>query len=402
MALIQRPGDAPELLPQQDGETSLIPGLVLVAGGTVLAYGLASLVGPLSMLVAAVLIGAVIGNVSVRNVSIGNLSIGRASVGNSSIRNSAGDRSIANAPIGRRSFANPATQPGLSFAAKRVLRVGIVLLGLRLSLGDVAALGAKGLVVVAMTVAVTFFGTQWIGKRLGLSRDLSLLVATGYSICGASAIAAVEGSTDAEEEEVAAAIGLVTLFGSLAILALPALAGALNLTPDQFGAWAGASVHDVAQVVATASSGGASVIATATVVKLTRVALLAPIVAGVNIHRRNERGADGGRADGPGADGPSADGPSARSDAKSPPILPLFVVGFLTMVLVRTSGFIPTDVITVIKMLEGWILAAALVGLGSGVRIDRLRKLGPLPLVLGTIAWILVAAVSLLGITIII
>lgn len=314
------------------------PGLVLVALGTALATVVAGPIAGLSKLTAAVVIGALIGNSG---------------------------------------LATPATTKGLAFAAKRLLRVGVVLLGLRLSMSDIFELGPRGLGVVVVTVTVTFFGTQWIGRRLGLSRDLSLLVATGYSICGASAIAAVEGATDAEEEEVAAAIGLVTLFGSLAIVILPLLSGPLGLTNEGFGAWAGASVHDVAQVVATASTAGAPVVAIAIVVKLTRVVLLAPIVAGVNIHRRNEREA---------------------VDGKRPPLLPLFVVLFLGAVALRSTGWLSDDLISTAKDIEGWMLTAALVGLGAGVRIDRLRRLGHQPLVLGAVAWLMVAGVSYLGV----
>ncbi len=318
--------------------TSYGPGLVLVAIGTALAVVVSEPFAGLSKLTAAVAIGAVMGNLGI---------------------------------------AKPSTAKGLTFAAKKLLRVGVVLLGLRLSLSDISALGPRGLGVVVATVTITFFGTQWIGRRLGLSRDLSLLVATGYSICGASAIAAVEGATDAEEEEVAAAIGLVTLFGSLAIIVLPLLSGPLGLTDEGFGAWAGASVHDVAQVVATASTAGAPIVAIAIVVKLTRVVLLAPIVAGVNIHRRDER---------------------ASADGKRPPIVPAFVALFLGAVALRTTGWLSDDLISLAKEIEGWMLTAALVGLGAGVRIERLRQLGPQPLVLGAIAWLMVAAVSYVGV----
>ncbi len=314
------------------------PGLVLVVLGTALATMAAGPFASVSKLTAAVAIGALIGNSA---------------------------------------LATPAAAPGLAFAAKKLLRVGVVLLGLRLSLSDISELGPRGLGVVVVTVAVTFFGTQWIGRKLGLSRDLSLLVATGYSICGASAIAAVEGATEAEEEEVAAAIGLVTLFGSLAILILPLLSGSLGLTDEGFGAWAGASVHDVAQVVATASTAGAPVVAIAIVVKLTRVVLLAPIVAGVNIHRRNER---------------------TDLDGKRPPVLPLFVALFLGAVALRSTGWLSADVVATAKDVEGWMLTAALVGLGAGVRVDRLRRLGHQPLVLGAIAWLMVAGVSYIGV----
>ncbi len=316
----------------------LLPGLGLVVIGSACAVVASAPITGVSKLTAAVLVGALFGNAG---------------------------------------LAGPATAPGLTFAAKRVLRAGIVLLGLRLSLGDVFALGPRGLGVVVVTVTATFFGTQWLGRRLGLSRDLSLLVATGYSICGASAIAAVEGSTDAEEEEVAAAIGLVTLFGSLAIVVLPLLAGPLGLSDEAFGAWAGASVHDVAQVVATASAAGPSIVAVAIVVKLTRVVLLAPLVAGVNVHRRNERRPD---------------------DGAQPPLIPLFVALFLGAVALRSTGWLAADLVSTAKDFEGWLLTAALVGLGAGVRFDRLRRLGPQPLLLGAIAWVVVAGVSYLGV----
>lgn len=326
--------------PASSRVATLGPGIILAVAGAVAATAISARIAPLSALVVAVVIGAAIGNSWI---------------------------------------LSPVTMPGLTFAAKRVLRVGVVLLGLRLSLVDVASLGGRGLLIVGSTVGATFFGTQWLGRRMGLSKDLSLLVATGYSICGASAIAAVEGSTDADEEEVAAAIGLVTLFGSLAILVLPLLATVLGLSDAAFGAWVGASVHDVAQVVATASSGGADVVAIAIVVKLSRVVLLAPIVAGVNIRRRKFIATDGPR----------------------PPIVPLFVAGFLFLVLVRSSGLLSPSIVDGAKAIEGWLLAIALVGLGSGVRFTALRRLGPQPLVLGLLAWALVASISLLGIVLV-
>ena len=318
----------------------LVPGLLVVAVGTVVATLVSNVAEALSPLVCAVVLGAMLGNLD---------------------------------------LISPAMAPGVEFAAKRLLRVGVVLLGLRLSFADVRDLGAETIVIVVATVAATFFGTQWLGRRLGLSPALSLLIATGYSICGASAIAAVESSTDAESEEVAAAIGLVTLFGSLAIVVLPLFGGWFGLSDVAYGTWVGASVHDVAQVVATASSGGAAALAVAIVVKLTRVLLLAPIVTGVAIRRRMTTAGD-------------------VETGKRPPILPLFVFGFLVAVAVRTAGILPDSTIGHAKTLEGWLLAAALVGLGSGVRFSRLRRLGPRPLVVGVIAWVLVASVSLIGI----
>ncbi|MEO1061871.1 MAG: putative sulfate exporter family transporter [Actinomycetota bacterium] len=318
---------------------SLGPGLVLVAGLVVVARLLNEVASTVSALVFAVILGAVLAN----------------TVG-----------------------VHPSLEPGLKFAAKRLLRVGIVLLGFRLSLGDVADLGGTGLAIVAVTVLVTFVGTQWMGRRLGLSEDLSLLVATGFSICGASAVAAMEPMTDAEEEEVAAAIGLVTVFGTLSIITLPLIGSAIGLDDPDFGSWVGAATHDVAQVVAAASTAGTVAVSAAIVVKLTRVVLLAPMVAFVSWRRRATVEIEPG--------------------GSRPPLLPLFVAGFLAAVAVRTTEVLSVDTLSTIKDAESILLTAAMVGLGSGVRIAKLRGLGPKPVVLGLLSWVVVAGISLVGV----
>jgi uncharacterized integral membrane protein (TIGR00698 family) len=276
-------------------------------------------------------------------------------------------------------------RPGLKWSARHVLRAGIVLVGLRLSLREVAHLGPRALAAVVVVVVATFFGTQWLGKRLGLSPGLSLLVATGFSICGASAIAATEPFADATEEEVAYAIALVTMCGSLAIAVLPATASLMNLSDAHFGAWVGASVHDVGQVVAAASTRNAVALKSAVVVKLTRVALLAPLLAGVAFAYRRRRASDAHVA-------------AADFDAKPaplPPALPLFVALFLVAAAVRTIGFIPDLWLARIKNLETLLMGMGLVGLGAGVSLAKLRAVGRRPLVLGLLSWVLVAAVSL-------
>ncbi|MEM9041001.1 MAG: YeiH family protein [Actinomycetota bacterium] len=270
--------------------------------------------------------------------------------------------------------------PGITWAAKQVLRMGIVLLGLRLSLGDLGELGARGLVVVTAVVATTFFGTQWLARRFGIGDDLGLLIATGYSICGASAIAAVNGTVRADDDETAYAITLVTLCGSLSIIVLPAIGTLLGLDDATFGTWVGGAVHDVGQVVATASTHGDEAVETATVVKLTRVVLLAPLVALVALNRR-KRDSEAAAATG-------------EDVGSRPPILPLFVAGFLAMIVVRTTDVLSDDVLDVAADLEKILLTVALVGLGLGVRVAKMRKLGGRPLVVGLLAWVLVAGVA--------
>ena len=274
---------------------------------------------------------------------------------------------------------------GQKFAAKKVLRFGIVLLGTQLALKQVVDLGGRELIVVVGVVTFTFLGTLWLGPRLGVSKSLSLLIATGFSICGASAVAAVEGVVEADEEEVTYAIALVTLCGSLAIVLLPLLRNILGLSdPQMFGSWVGASVHDVAQVIATSSTGGETSVHAATVVKLSRVVLLAPLVASVSIWVRRTSSGLVAKAD--------------KADKKRTSVIPLFVIGFLVMIAVRTTGIIPTNWLSKIKTTEQICLASALVGLGSDVRIARLLKVGGRPLLLALISWFGIAVVSLIGV----
>jgi uncharacterized integral membrane protein (TIGR00698 family) len=275
--------------------------------------------------------------------------------------------------------------PGQKFAAKKVLRFGIVLLGSQLALKQVVDLGGRELIVVVGVVALTFLGTLWLGPRLGVSKSLSLLIATGFSICGASAVAAMDGVVEADEEEVTYAIALVTLCGSLAIVLLPLLRNVLGLSdPQLFGSWVGASVHDVAQVIAASSTGGDSAVQSATVVKLSRVVLLAPLVACVSIWVRRSSSGLVAKA--------------KKADKTRVSVVPLFVIGFLVMIAVRTTGIIPENLLSKIKTIEQVCLASALVGLGSDVRIAKLIKVGGRPLLLALISWFGIAAVSLIGV----
>jgi long-chain acyl-CoA synthetase len=271
-------------------------------------------------------------------------------------------------------------RPGLTLATRRLLRMGVVLLGLQLSIPQLIGLGGPMLAVVVITVSVGFLGTRWIGTRLRLSHNLALLTATGFSICGASAIAAMESATDSDEDEVATAVALVTIFGSIALLMWPLLQEPLALPDTAYGAWAGASVHEVAQVVAAASPAGDASLATAVVVKLSRVVLLAPLIAAVIIAaRRQVRGQAG---------------TTARAA-----LVPPFVLGFLGMIVLRSTGIVPDDVLNVTKVLTTALLAAALFGLGTGVRLHVLLHTGPRAITLGAASTLLLAGIAYLGVT---
>ena len=153
-----------------------------------------------------------------------------------------------------------------------------MLLGLQLTLGQVLAVGGAGLGGGRGEPRGDLRLTLWLGRRLGVDRKLAELIAAGTSICGASAVIAANTVTEGSDEDVAYAVACVTVFGSLAMLLYPALPGLLHLDPRAFGLWAGASIHEIAQVVAAAFQDGKEAGEFATIAKLSRVMLLAPVV----------------------------------------------------------------------------------------------------------------------------
>ncbi|WP_328299664.1 putative sulfate exporter family transporter [Streptomyces sp. NBC_00435] len=281
---------------------------------------------------------------------------------------------------GLRGFVRGPARPGLSLAGRRLMRIGIVLLGLALGLDQVLRLGWATVAMVAAVVAATFFGTLWLGRRLGLPGDQPLLIATGYSICGASAIGAVSQVSGSDEEDVASSVALVTLCGTLAIAVLPLLQAPLGLSDPDFGRWVGASVHDVGQVVATAQTAGPGALGDAVLVKLMRVAMLAPLVAAVAFSARARK--RGVRT------------PSGRRPAP----VPLFVAGFLAAAALRATGVLPDVALEGAHTAQELLLAAALFGLGSAVHLPTLSRTGGRAALLGLAAWLVVAGVSYAGV----
>ena len=266
-----------------------------------------------------------------------------------------------------------ALAPGLRIAARRLLRLGIVLLGLKLSLVDIAGLGWVTILTTVAVVVITFAGTIGLGRAMGLPGHQPVLVASGFSICGASAIGAMAATVRAKEEEQAVPIALVTLCGTLAIAVLPALWHPLGLSATGFGHWVGAGVHDVGQVVATAQLAGPAALAVAVVVKLTRVLMLAPMVAiTAAVERRRAIEPSGPR----------------------PAIVPLFIAGFLAAVLLNTFVPLPEWLLTGADVVQTALLATALFALGASIRVAELVHTGWRALVVGLTSWVLVAALA--------
>jgi uncharacterized integral membrane protein (TIGR00698 family) len=280
---------------------------------------------------------------------------------------------VAQVPVARPTLDGP-LRPGLALAARRCMRLGVVLLGLQLGVGDLLRLGLPTVLAVVAVTALAFAGTYAIGRLARLPGHEPILLAAGFAICGASAIGAMAAVTRSDAREQSRPVALVTLCGSLAIVVLPLLAGAAGMSVDAYGRWTGAGVHDVGQVVATAQEWGSAALAVAIVVKLLRVLLLAPLVAGTGLVLRLR-----GRAEG----------------QRRTPIVPLFVAGFLAAVAVRSLLPLPPALLSAAGVLQTVLLGMALFGLGTGIRVSELAGTGARTAVAGLAAWAVIAVLAL-------
>lgn len=285
---------------------------------------------------------------------------------------------------------------GARFALNRLLRLGIILLGLRLSLQDVAATGltALGLVVLCIGAAL---GMAWLAGRLfRVPPKLAALIGVGTAICGNTAIVATAPVLQADEEEMGFAVATITLFGLLAVIFYPLIGHALGLSERAFGLWAGTAVNDTSQVVAVSAIYSPLSLDVATVVKLTRNTLMAPLIIlfGLVYTRALNR---------------PMNGSAARFDWRK--LIPGFVLGFLAMALVRTlgvaAGLLPQSVsqpgelqtaaafLKTVDEISKFLILMALTGVGLNTRLASLRRLGLKPLLVGTSVALLLAALSL-------
>lgn len=267
-----------------------------------------------------------------------------------------------------------ACAPGIRFSLRRILRFAIVLLGFQLSGRQIQEVGGKGLLIVALTLGGAFLFTTWLGKRLRVDPKLSELIAAGTSICGASAIVATNAVTEGTDEDVAYAIAVVTLFGSLSMLLYPVAAALLQIPPHAYGLWAGSSIHETAQVLAAAFQGGPVSGQLGAVSKLSRVMLLAPVVLALGwaSRRRDEL---------------------AVGKKRSVPV-PLFVIGFIVMIGVNSTGIVPAAATKVIVQIDQFLLALSLGAMGLETSLRKVREAGLRPLLLGSGAWLFISGFS--------
>lgn len=266
-------------------------------------------------------------------------------------------------------------KPGVAFAMRRILRFAIILLGLQLTAAQIVEVGASGFAVIALTLVATFSFTTALGRLMGVERGLAQLIAAGTSICGASAVIATNTVTRAPDEDVAYAVACVTIFGSVAMFLYPALPGLLGLDAHAYGLWTGASIHEIAQVVAAAYQEGQAAGEFGTIAKLSRVMLLAPVVLTLGFLAARRTGPDG-------------------AGAARPPV-PWFVLGFIAMIGVNSLVSIPAEAKAALVWLTTFLLSMALAAMGLETDLAKLRAKGLRPFLLGLAAFVFIALFSL-------
>ncbi len=264
-------------------------------------------------------------------------------------------------------------KPGIAFCQRKVLRYAIVLLGFQLTATQVASIGMGGVSVVVITLVATFCFTIWVGRALGVDRKLTELIAAGTSICGASAVVATNAVTAARDEDVAYAVAAVTVFGTIAMLGYPLVAPLLALDQHAYGLWSGSSIHEIAQVIGASFQVGPQAGEVATIAKLARVTLLAPVVITLGIL--------------------AARGRKGESAAKPP--MPWFVVAFIGAVAINSVVTIPAEAKQAIVLATTFMLTVGLAAMGLQTNMSAIRSRGLRPLMVALSAFVFIACFSL-------
>ncbi|CAM2153961.1 putative YeiH family sulfate export transporter [Pararobbsia alpina] len=293
---------------------------------------------------------------------------------------------------------------GVNFAARRLLRIAVAFYGLRISFQEIATVGVQGLAVSATIVIVTLVAGTWLGTRLlKLDREEALLTAAGSAICGAAAVLAFESTLQSKPHKSAIAVGTVVLFGTLSMFVYPALlrVGLIHLDTVGTGLFFGGTIHEVAQVVGAASAVSPEATHIATIVKMTRVLMLVPVllVLTVWLARRDASNAHGSSHASSHATVESAHAHAAGNHpARRKIAVPWFAIGFLALVGVNSLHLLPDTAVHSINTIDTFALTMAMTALGIETRFAQIRQAGPRALLfgLGLYVWLIAGG---LGVT---
>lgn len=276
--------------------------------------------------------------------------------------------------------------PGIQFCSKRMLRIGIILYGFRLTFQDIAQVGLAGIVIDAIIVTVTVIGGYLIGSRLlKMDRDIAMLTSVGSGICGAAAVLGAEATMRTKPYKTAVAVATVVIFGTLSMFIYPIAyrTGLLNLTQGEMGIFGGSTLHEVAHAVGAGNAMGDEIASTTVIVKMIRVMMLVPVllILGIWAARRVKSNAN-----------------EESTDGKKRIAVPWFAFGFLLVIGINslsqwlntfdTPIGLPEGVVDVINYIDTFMLTMAMVALGAETSIDKFKKAGAKPFVLAFIIYV--------------
>lgn len=264
---------------------------------------------------------------------------------------------------------------GNSFVIKRILRLAIILLGVRLSFVEVFQIGGNAFFIVVTCIVLSLTLVQLLSKAMNVSPRLGTLIGVGSSICGNSAIVATAPVIRAEDEETAFAVATITLFGVMAVLFYPIIGHLLGMTDTAFGMWAGTAINDTSQVVTAGFIFNESAGEVATVVKLTRNLLMAPVIIVMSIayNRRQTKG-------------------MGKISIKK--VFPLFVLGFVAMAILRTLDVFSPEVIRTIKNASSFLIVMSVAAIGLNTSFASMKKVGLKPFYVGLAASCIMGGLS--------
>ncbi|MBD3920397.1 YeiH family putative sulfate export transporter [Paenibacillus sp. PR3] len=268
---------------------------------------------------------------------------------------------------------------GVAFSNKKLLRCGIILLGMRLNLADIIQAGPQVIAIAAINIAFTIFAVYGIAKLMKVEKRLALLTACGTAICGAAAVVAISPQIRANDDETAIGAATVAILGTIFTLLYTVMYPILGLSVAGYGIFSGATLHEVAHVIAAAAPVGQDAVDLAIVVKLTRVAMLVPvaILIGVWVNRTDRK----------------ESGAARQVGFRSIPI-PWFIVGFLLTSCVNTMRIIPAALVDQLVLAAYLLIAMAMAGLGLNVDLIAFRRLGIRSFAAGLIGSVLLSGLG--------
>ena len=264
--------------------------------------------------------------------------------------------------------------PGIQFCSKKLLRLGIILYGFRLTFMDVVAVGLPGIIIDVVVVTVTIIGGYWLGKALKMDRDIALLTSIGSGICGAAAVLGAESTIQTKPYKTAVAVATVVIFGTISMFLYPIAyrAGILNLSPEEMGIYAGATLHEVAHAVGAGNAMGPEISDVAVIVKMIRVMLLVPVLLVLGYWVAISAVTQG----------------VTGTAAKGKVAVPWFALGFLAVIGFNSFGLLPQSAVDVINYIDTFLLTMAMVALGAETSIDKFKKAGAKPFILAFLLYI--------------